>query len=173
MRALAMQRERRYETVRLLSSEIERYLGGFATSAEQAGTWTQFWLYLKRNRAVTLAIAASLVLLAGITTAFVLSVLSERNTALRERNRAEEERQIAENERSRARNYRKRAEETLEGLRCTAPSFYAQAKAQRDAGNVDDALEKIGFAISLDSENAEYRRFREKLLGEKESTVRP
>ncbi len=58
----------------------------------------------------------------------------------------------------------RRAESALARLRETAPTFYAQAKSLLDAGKFDDALTKIGYAIDLVTDNADYRLFRANLL---------
>jgi len=54
--------------------------------------------------------------------------------------------------------------QALAELRSTAPTFHDVAKSKLDEGRFDEALEKIGYAIQLDSTNADYRLFRANLL---------
>ncbi len=58
----------------------------------------------------------------------------------------------------------RRAERTLVELRGTAPTFFAAAKSKLDEGLFTEALEKIGYAIKLDGNSADYRLFRANLL---------
>ncbi len=58
----------------------------------------------------------------------------------------------------------RRAEQTLEELRGTAPTFEAQARALVAEGKLDDALAKIGYAIKLAPESADYQLTRAHLL---------
>jgi len=64
MKAMSLERSQRYPTVKAFQVEIEAYQNGFATSAEQASAWKLAGLFLRRNRAVS--IAAGLLLLTGI-----------------------------------------------------------------------------------------------------------
>ncbi len=50
----------------------------------------------------------------------------------------------------------RRAERALAELRKTAPTFFALSKTLVDQGKLDDALEKLGFALSLDERNPDY-----------------
>jgi serine/threonine protein kinase len=57
----------------------------------------------------------------------------------------------------------RRAERALAELRETAPTFHAQAKALLDEGKFDAAIAKIGYAIKLDEDHADYHLFRANL----------
>ena len=50
MKALAVRREDRYQTVKELQLDLEAYQGGFATSAEHASAWKQAALLVKRHQ---------------------------------------------------------------------------------------------------------------------------
>ncbi|MEO6750375.1 MAG: hypothetical protein ABIP85_01230 [Chthoniobacteraceae bacterium] len=65
MKALCVKREDRYQNVAALSADVEAYQNGFATSAENAGAWRQFTLFIRRNKAASIGVAA--VLLVGTT----------------------------------------------------------------------------------------------------------
>ena len=81
MQALSQKRGQRYPTVDALSTDIEAYQGGFATSAEAAGLTTQLALLIRRNkREFTLGFLAWGVI-TGLVIWFVLNLrASERET---------------------------------------------------------------------------------------------
>jgi serine/threonine protein kinase len=62
MKALSLRPEDRYQSVTDLQREIEAYQGGFATGAEKAGAWKQFTLFVRRNKAATIGVAAVLLI---------------------------------------------------------------------------------------------------------------
>jgi len=77
MKALRLEKVRRYQSVADLGTDIESYQGGFATSAEQAGALKQLKLLMLRHKMVTGALAAMLV----ISTLFVIKVMASERTA--------------------------------------------------------------------------------------------
>ncbi len=139
----------RYESVEQLQRDLAAYQAGFATSAENAGTWKQFTLFVKRNKGASIGVAA--VFLVGATLG---------TKAIIEGNRAEREAVHARNEADRAVRGEAAAKATLADLRSTAPVFYAQAKVVFDEGRFEEAIEKIGYAIKLDDNNADYQLLR-------------
>ncbi|MEM7015114.1 MAG: protein kinase family protein, partial [Verrucomicrobiota bacterium] len=81
MKALATNRDDRYASVSDFQREIEAWLGGFATEAEQAGLAKQLMLLVKRNKAVFSTAAAAWLLLTVLAIWFVLGLQrSERET---------------------------------------------------------------------------------------------
>lgn len=148
MKALTLDKTKRYPNVAAFSADIEKYQGGFATTAENAGIWKQTVLLVRRHKGVFATAAAAWVLITALAGWFVVNVTRERNRA-------------ATNE--------KRALDMLADLRGTAPTFEAQSRALLNDGKLDDALEKIGYATQLVPENADYALARAHLL---ESTQR-
>ncbi len=61
MKALQLEKERRYRSVTELGDEIEAYQSGFATGAQQAGTWRQIQLLLFRHKVVTALLCLMLI----------------------------------------------------------------------------------------------------------------
>jgi serine/threonine protein kinase len=158
-KAMGFDREARYASVAGLQADIAAFQNGFATSAEQAGAWKQFTLFVKRNKAASIGVAA--VLLVG-------SVLGTK--AILEGKRAQRGEALAQSEATHAKKEAERAERgeaaakaTLADLRRTAPVFYAQAKVNFEAGNFEAAIEKTGYAIQLDDSRADYHLFRANL----------
>jgi len=66
MKALSLKPAERYPTVKALQTDVEAYLGGFVTSAEGASLWKVLKLFVKRNKAVSVATAAAVVLLSVV-----------------------------------------------------------------------------------------------------------
>lgn len=79
MKALHLLKERRYDSVTALGADIDAFQGGFATRAEEAGTWQQIRLLVRRHRVVSSSIAALLFLSVG----FVWKVMSSERHARR------------------------------------------------------------------------------------------
>ena len=75
MKALALEPQDRYATVKELQSDIERYQDGFATQAEQAGLGRQLGLLVRRHKG--LVMAAALLFLA-VSVGFVVSLAQWR-----------------------------------------------------------------------------------------------
>ncbi len=80
--AMALDRSRRYQRVEDFQRDITAYQAGFATSAEKAGSWKQFQLFLRRNKAASIGVAAVLVVGVSLgTRAFVEGRRAERALA--------------------------------------------------------------------------------------------
>jgi serine/threonine protein kinase len=77
MKALTLDKTKRYQTVAAFSADVEKYQGGFATSAEKAGAIKQLVLLAKRHKGVTAALAAMLLLSIG----FVIKVMASERAA--------------------------------------------------------------------------------------------
>ncbi|MFZ4766609.1 MAG: serine/threonine-protein kinase, partial [Roseimicrobium sp.] len=60
MKALTLDKTKRYQDIAAFSADIEKYQGGFATSAENAGLGRQMLLALKRHKAASIGLAAVL-----------------------------------------------------------------------------------------------------------------
>lgn len=75
-KAMALAENDRYANVNDLKKEIELYMGGHATKAQEAGLWTEFSLFIKRHKYPT-AIAMGLVLIIFLLTAIFIGKLKE------------------------------------------------------------------------------------------------
>ena len=91
MKALTLDKTKRYQHVAAFSADIEAYQGGFATSAENAGALKQLKLLMLRHKAVTAALAAMLLLSIG----FVLKVMASERRATQNEHIALQERETA------------------------------------------------------------------------------
>lgn len=86
MKALELRPEDRYQSVAELRLEINKWLGGFATEAENAGFVKSLWLLLKRHKAVS-----SLLLILLLSSLFaVYKVKQNEQTALANEKKAKD-----------------------------------------------------------------------------------
>ena len=69
-KAMSNRTEDRYQGVEELSNEVQAYLDGFATRAQQAGTLTHLWLLIKRHHVV----AGMLVAIFGILVGSLINI---------------------------------------------------------------------------------------------------
>ena len=118
-RAMALQREDRYQTVEALSSDIESYLSGFATRAEEAGLLRQLVLLVRRHRT-----AAAMILLMVVSGAVFTFKLFASERAARESARIAEE-----NKHSAEENAQKAIDEKEVARRASAQAHIALAEA--------------------------------------------
>lgn len=89
-KALSIEKEDRYTSVELLRYDIQKYLDGYATEAENATFLKSLSLFYSRNKLIC---NLSLFFISSVMVIFVLSfnkVNEERKYAILERNRAEE-----------------------------------------------------------------------------------
>ena len=136
MKALSLKQTHRYQSVTALQADIEAYQHGFATSAERAGLGRQLGLLLKRNKAVSIAVAAALAVVIGLATWSYINILREK---------AETDKALA-------------------SLAQTAPTFYAQAQTLAKDGRFEEALDNINFALSLRPKEAKYHALKGNIL---------
>lgn len=125
MLALSARQEDRYQSVHDLQAEIVSYQSGFATTAEGISAWGLIWLFMKRNRAVTI----STCLLALITVFFVIRLIESESDATEAARLANEERIKATDERNRANREKAKADEERN------KANIAKLKADEEAAN--------------------------------------
>ena len=98
MKMLEKERDRRYESIRTLSNDLDRYLQEQPVAARPPSIAYRTSKYVRRNR-VLIGTASLLIGIMAVATAVSVSA---RRTAIRERNTANDEREIADQERHRA-----------------------------------------------------------------------
>ncbi len=72
LKAMATDRNERYTSVEAFTGDIERYQNGFATNAEDAGTFKRIKLWVGRNKVLTGSAAAMLVVVGGFSAKVVV-----------------------------------------------------------------------------------------------------
>jgi len=133
LKAMSLDPARRYTQVVDLQREIASYQSGFATLAEEAGTWKLVSLFLQRNR--TLSIATAVLLIAGIL--FTVNLARERNRATAASIVAQNARIAADDQRRQADIQRNVAEDRLYS------SHMLQAGRHVDDGRPESAWELL------------------------------
>ena len=77
MKAMQLLSEERYQTVTEMQRDIEAYQNGFATVAEQASTWKQLTLLIKRHKVE----AAGLILIVILAAGFMVKIVASERRA--------------------------------------------------------------------------------------------
>ncbi|MFK7911291.1 MAG: protein kinase [Akkermansiaceae bacterium] len=140
MKAMALDREDRYESVQTLQADVQAYLDGFATSAEDAGLWRLIKLFIARNRAMVIAaVAAWAIITAVIAVAFVINI-KERRAALEARSEAVDALQAFKDEQ----------EKGLRDRRTAAPAMVKAANTLIINKNLEGAALQVDLAREYD-----------------------
>ena len=132
LKAMSVNQEERYEKVSELKNEIEKWLQGFATKAENAGFSKALWLLVKRHKAVS-----SLILLIVFISASLLlkSFLAEKE-ALKS-----------------LQLYVKQKEANEQMAREEAPRLIGMGELAIKNYSFDEALNYANLAVQRDKEN--------------------
>ena len=85
MKALSLKPEQRYSRVREISREINAYLMGFATKAEEAGFIKAFLMLMKRHKSV----AGMIIVTFALTVTMLVKVMHSEQSAVQQRRIAE------------------------------------------------------------------------------------
>ncbi|MFT5468610.1 MAG: serine/threonine protein kinase [Verrucomicrobiales bacterium] len=150
MKALALDRDDRYESVGALQREITAWLGGFATDAENAGLLRQLRLFVRRHKVASTA-AAMIALLLVVGSAINWR---ERNAAVTAKGEAE----------GALAKYEESERQKAEQARKSAPTYLKSALALELQGDFDDALITTEGALGFDSKLTAAYRVRSLLL---------
>ena len=97
MKALSFDPGERYQTANAMREDIESYLNGFATGAENATVWRQAKLFWKRNKAACATAAALFTIIvvgSGVSVWINQEARNRAEHALAERDRTEAARQV-------------------------------------------------------------------------------
>lgn len=135
MKALTHAPDQRYPSVKALRNDIQYYLAGFATSAENAGFLRELKLFYCRNRTIcNLSLLFLCLFISSIITAFILITQSEKRVRLAHTQLQEEKvlrMQIGQN---------------------AAPAYYRQARRAFNQGDLDEAFTNVYTASILSPE---------------------
>ena len=81
LKAMETLPEERYQSVAELHKDILSFRNGYVTSAEESNLWKIFSLFLKRNKAISVIVAASLMLVFALSFFHIDSLKKERDIA--------------------------------------------------------------------------------------------
>jgi serine/threonine protein kinase len=163
MKALSLSPESRYQRVLELQAEIRAYQSGFATGAEGAGAARHFMLLLKRHKGASIALAASLLVLASSSAFYIASVVRARNEAVASENRAIESAEVARLNEEAAKKAQHESEENARLAERNAAEATANAELAKQQSAIaiaakeeaDVALDKMKQAQSMASAASE------------------
>jgi serine/threonine protein kinase len=154
LKALARAPADRYQSVEVLRHDVELYLEGRSVSAKRDTAWELFKKLVRRNKGVSVATAAAVLVLAVVVgVAFYLNN--------RERLQAQEARKQAEENHA---AYLKAQDEKREGLKKSAPAFLRAAQYTADQKQFGDALAQVSIALDSDPSLTEGHRLKGQLL---------
>ncbi len=88
-KAMALDRNDRYQSVTALQADITAYQAGFATSAEHASFAKQLRLFVQRNKGIVATSFVAWFLIAVLAVWFVINLRASEHTAILERNKAQ------------------------------------------------------------------------------------
>ena len=140
LKAMALDPQLRYDSAEALRDDILKYLHGYATSAEEIGTWGLFKLLLARNRVVTLTLTTSFIIIIALIIWFIISISMREQRALASEAAAES-----------ALEKFLQAEEVKHRLtKDAAPRILERAQKYLHTYEFEKGLEICNFAIDLD-----------------------
>ncbi len=177
-KAMAFEPADRYASTEELQADLTAYQSGFATRAENAGAWKHLCLLVQRHRIAAAAIAASLLLIAGVTTLYALGLIAARENAEQARQGTElalekaksaqadteAEKRKAEIASADAIAAREAADQRLAELQRTAPAFFIAANGLVQEDKLEEALSNVATALSLAPGNPEYQLLKGRVL---------
>lgn len=103
MKALALDKAKRYRHVAEFSADIEKFQSGFATSAENAGFAKQAALLIKRHKGIFTTAAAAWLLVSALAVWFVMNLRAKERRAVAGEQHATKAEAVAVQERETAR----------------------------------------------------------------------
>lgn len=133
LKAQAAGRADRYQSVRELLRDVQAFLAGYATSAQQASTLTLLWLLIKRQKVAVSLIAVSFVVILTIGVVAFVRIARSEQVALTALQQIEQE----------------QAENRKLGL-LAAPRVFQRAGELWRVYDYDGAMEQLNFAVALD-----------------------
>jgi len=89
-RAISLKKEERYQSVNELNKDIQKYLSGYSTEAENASFWKILKLFFHRNKVPSIITLIALILIVFLTVFFIGSLKKEINEKETERQKAED-----------------------------------------------------------------------------------
>ena len=81
MKALSAHPSDRYQDVKELQNDVDKYLGGFATSVEDAGFFKLLMLLVKRNKTKVITGSMVLMILIALITGFMIKIVEAKEIA--------------------------------------------------------------------------------------------
>ena len=149
--------EERYNSVELLQKDINNYLKGFSTQAENAGFLKEVSLFVKRNRRSCLVALVSLLIITVLVVAFIIQTQQSYKKEVEARMLAESYRERADYV---AEQYKKERNESERLVRRLAQQFSDEVEMMtkififnQPVKTINSALEKIEKTLRIEPDN--------------------
>ena len=139
-KAMAVDPQNRYQTVKALSKDILAYRDGYATSADNASFFTLLYLYTCRNKTISAILLIASLSVFLISIAFTVNLSESRNIALKSQTKSL---MIADQLRDEKQRRIAREKEM-------ARQVLAKYKSAYKAYQFDEALDFLNLAVELD-----------------------
>lgn len=138
MKALSLDPNMRYQSVEELSRDVDAFLGGYATSAQDVNMLTILWLLVKRHKIRVALSVLVLLLIAGITAVSMVRIKASERTAVEALGK-----------------YRAEQEENRRLGIDAAPQVLRRAEKYMRELKIDDAMRELELAVTLDNSLAD------------------
>ena len=172
-KALALEPEERYQTVQDLKRDLDRYLNGFATSAENAGFAKQLGLLIQRNKKACVTLALVLLLVSVLTSLFIFRLDKEKRQTQLALDETRELKIKSDELRGQAEKNLKRfkAEEQdkMMMVKSSADTLAEQALSNVHEIGVEEALRRIDLGLKAwpDSPSIQFKRLHLLFIGQR------
>ncbi|EDM29253.1 serine/threonine-protein kinase [Lentisphaera araneosa HTCC2155] len=128
LKAMSENPEQRYQTVDELRHEIDRYLDGFAPSAENASFLKTLSLLVRRHKKICVTVMIAFTIITTLIIGFITRLKISEQQILEALNVATEETARAEKERSRAESNQQKAEKALSEAQINFKMYLGEKK---------------------------------------------
>ena len=156
-KAMAFEQKDRYQSVKEMEHDLNNYLLGYSVSAKQDNTIDVIKKFYKRNKVISIISTSFLTIFIISLIVFIISLKSQRNSAIEQREIANAALLKAE---TAIKQFEKEKADRLADNRNSAPSFFAKAQIETQMYNTIEAEQLMDTAISFDPENQTYRIYR-------------
>jgi serine/threonine protein kinase/Leucine-rich repeat (LRR) protein len=166
LKALARAPGDRYQSVEALKRDVELFLEGRSVSAKRDSAWELLAKLVKRNKGVSIATAAAILVLSAVVAVAYHSNYQQRvhaeiarGEADAARGQADAARELAEVAQKEAESnyqkFRREQEEKRARIKKSAPAFLRAAQLMTNEKNFDDALAQVTVALDADKDLTE------------------
>ena len=168
-KAMARDKENRYRSVSNLSADVQRFLDGFATVAQDARFIEHLKLFVKRHSLTVGLVLSFIVILISLTTVFISSLQeSEREARLSAAKAKENEQEAVKNQKIAVENEKKAkklfddlvrtVKEKKELSSVSVPLAIRKSEQMQNFGTYDESLQILLDVYSEDIKIEEYWR---------------
>ena len=172
-KAMDLDAGKRYQSVAELKDDLDRYLNGFATFAENAGFLKQLNLLIKRNKKICLVAGSVSFLVMSLIISFVYQLNNEKKAterALEETHRlkvkSDELRQEAI---ANLEMFKAEEQDKMMMVKSSADILVEQALSKVHIIGVDEALRRVDLALKAwpESENVKFKKIHILFIGQR------